>query len=499
MASETTTEADAVARARELWSGPARGLWIDNDYVDAASDEEIVSENPATGERLGAVQAASPEDVQRAVDSARRALDVWAKVSPDDRGRLLHRVSELVEEHHDELSALETLECGKPIAFTGGYDLPSVAGMFRYFAGWCTKHTGQVIPVSNGNFLTYTRHEPVGVCAGIIPWNSPLSMASWKLGPALACGNVMIIKPAEQTPLTMLRLAELIREAGVPPGVVNVLPGYGEVAGAALAGHEQVDKVAFTGEYLTGQKIVAASAGNLKRVSLELGGKSPNVVFADAPDDVVEGSLWGIFYNSGQSCSAGSRLFVHKDRYDDVVGGLTEAASKLTIGPGIRPATEIGPLISQGQLDRVVGYIDGARSEGATVVGGERPESEQLTAGYFVSPTVVSDTSNDARIAREEVFGPVVTAMPFASEEELVSKANDSVFGLGAGVWTSDIKRAHRVAAAIKAGTVWINCYGMADPAAPFGGFRMSGYGREMGSYALELYSEVKCVWTKLD
>ena len=486
--------------AREFLATARRGLWIDNAYVDAASEGDIVSENPATGEVLGTVQAAAAEDVHRAVDSARRAFEgPWSRLSPDDRSRLLFRVAELVEAHVDELSALETLECGKPIAFTREYDLPTVSGMFRYFAGWCTKHTGQVIPVSAGNFHTYTRHEPVGVCAGIIPWNSPLAMAAWKLAPALACGNTMILKPAEQTPLTALRLAELIRDAGVPPGVVNVLPGYGEVAGAALAEHDGVDKVAFTGEHLTGRKIVAASAGNLKRVSLELGGKSPNIVFPDAPGDVVEGSMWGIFYNSGQSCSAGSRLFVHKDRHDEVLERLAAAAAALRIGPGIAQDTEIGPLISREQLERVVRYLDGARRDAATIRGGDRPDDGSLAGGYFVAPAVVSDTTNDARIAREEVFGPVVTVLPFGTEEELIAKANDTSFGLGAGVWTSDVKRAHRVAAGIRAGTVWINCYGVADPAAPFGGFRMSGYGREMGSYALDLYSEVKCVWTNLD
>jgi acyl-CoA reductase-like NAD-dependent aldehyde dehydrogenase len=488
---------------RGFLDGKAKGLWIDNEYVDAESGETITSLNPATGEPLGDVQAAGQADVDRAVASARKALEgEWGSITPDERGRLLWKLAELVEEHLDELATLETLDNGKPITASKRDDIPGVAAMFRYFAGWATKNEGSVIPVSAGNIHCYTRHEPVGVCAGIIPWNYPLMMAAWKLAPALACGNTMIVKPAEQTPLSILRFAELVAEAGIPAGVVNVINGYGETCGATLAQHMDVDKVAFTGEYLTGRKIVESSMTNLKRVSLELGGKSPNIVFADADaEERRDGALWGIYYNMGQDCTAGSRLFVEKGIYDDTVSELVEGAKGLKVGAGLDPDTEIGPLVSKEQMDRVLGYIEIGRAEDARVaVGGGRASGAGVdSGGYFVEPTILADTSNDMRVAREEIFGPVVSVLPFSSEEELVRKANDTFYGLGAGIWTSDIKRAHRVAAAVKAGTVWVNTYGPTDPAAPFGGYKMSGYGREMGHYALELYTEVKCVWVNLD
>jgi acyl-CoA reductase-like NAD-dependent aldehyde dehydrogenase len=486
--------------ARGFLDGKEKALWIDNAYVDATSGTTITAYNPADGSDLGVVQEASVADVDRAVRSARAAFDgAWSAITPADRAVLLWRIADVVDANTEELALLETLNNGKPLTAARRDDVPNVSAMFRYFAGWATKIQGKTIDISGGNYLAYTRHEPLGVVAAIIPWNYPLAMAGQKLAPALACGCTMIVKPAEQTPLSMLRLAELLAEAGLPAGVVNVLNGMGETTGQALVDHPDVDKVAFTGSADVGRQIVRSSAGNLKRVSLELGGKSPNVFFDDAPDDRVGGAVSGIFYNMGQDCSAGSRLFLQHGVYDEILSGVVEGARALRVGPGLDEATEIGPLVSREQTDRVLGYLTLGATEGQVPVGGGRASIAGYEGGNFVQPSVITDTTNDARVAQEEIFGPVVVAMPFKDEDDLVRKANDTVYGLGAAVWSANAKRAHRVAHRIRAGTVWINCYDAGDVSIPFGGFKQSGHGREKGEYALELYTEVKAVVANLE
>jgi aldehyde dehydrogenase (NAD+) len=482
-------------------SAPVRRMLIDGQWVEAASGRTFETPNPATGEVLARVAEADREDVDRAAKAARRAFDAgpWRAMRPAERERLLLRIADLIEAHADELAELETLDNGKVLAESRNVDVPAAAETFRYYGGWVNKITGETNPADEP-FFNYTLREPVGVCGQIIPWNFPLLMAAWKLAPALACGNTCVLKPAEQTPLTALRLGELLLEAGVPPGVVNVLPGFGETAGRAIVQHPLIDKVAFTGSTEVGKEIQREAAGTLKRVSLELGGKSPNIVFADADlDAATQGALLGVFFNQGQVCCAGTRLFVERRVHDAFVDALVKSTEGLPQGSGLEPGTRIGPLVSEEQLRRVTGYIEIGKREGATaVVGGGRNTAKGLEQGYFVKPTVFTGVRNDMRIAREEIFGPVVSVIPFQDESDAVLQGNDTLYGLAAGVWTRDVGKAHRVARAIRAGTVWVNCYNVFDVASPFGGYKESGYGRELGRYALDLYTQVKSVWVRL-
>ena len=497
-----TTSVTDAAQSAFLKQQPIKML-IGGQWVEAASGKTFDTFNPANGQVLARVAEGDAEDINRAVAAARKAFESgpWPKLTPSQRGRLLWKVAELIEKNAEELALLETLDNGKPIKYSRGGDVPLTADHFRYFAGWATKLEGDTIPVSIPNMFTYTLREPLGVVGQIIPWNFPLQMASWKLAPALACGNTAVLKPAEQTPLTALRLGELMLEAGIPEGVVNIVPGFGETAGAALAAHPDVDKIAFTGSTEVGKKILQASVGNLKKVTLELGGKSPDIIFPDADMKyAIRGAMNAIFFNQGQVCTAGSRLFVQQSIYEQVVNGLADAANKMKLGPGIDQATDIGPLVSQEQLERVTGYIDAGKHEGAKVTtGGGRPNFDgELAQGYYLQPTVFDSVKDDMTIAREEIFGPVVVALPFEDIEEVAARANKSIYGLAAGVWTSDIKKAHRMAALLKSGVVWVNTYNQFDAAAPFGGYKQSGYGREMGHAVLDAYTQSKTVWINL-
>jgi aldehyde dehydrogenase (NAD+) len=480
--------------------GSYKQMLINGKWIDAASGKRFESRNPATAQLLATVAEGDIEDVNRAVAAARDAFEgAWSKVKPYERQRLLLKFADLVERHFDELSSLDTLDMGAPISRTRGTRM-RVLGMLHYYAGQATSIHGETIDNSlPGEIFSYTLKEPVGVVGAIIPWNGPLGASIWKLGPALATGCTVVLKPAEEAPLTPLRLGELALEAGIPPGVVNIVPGYGETAGAALAAHSDVDKVAFTGSHITGQSIVRASAGNLKRVSLELGGKSPDIVFADADiESAVPGAAMAVFANSGQICSAGTRLFVEQPVYDEFVDRVARFGKGLRVGNGLDPDTQIGPLVSEQQLERVVGYLGIGRQEGArTVTGGARLTEGLLAQGYFVPPTVFADVRDDMRIAKEEIFGPVLSAIPFRDVDELITRANATRFGLGSGVWTRDVSKAHRLAKAIRAGSVWVNCYQAMDPAVPFGGYKMSGYGRESGLQHVEEYLNVKAVWIK--
>ena len=480
-----------------------RPMLINGQWVNSISGKTFPTYNPSTSEVLAQVAEGDREDIEQAVRAARKAFEhgPWRKLTASERGRLIWKLSDLLEEHTEEFAYLESLDNGKPLTIARAADVPLAVDLFRYMAGWATKIEGNTIPISvpytpGAKYLSYTLREPVGVVGQIIPWNFPLLMAAWKLGPALACGCTVVLKPAEQTPLSALRLGELIMEAGFPEGVVNIVPGYGETAGAALATHPDVDKVAFTGSTEVGKLIVHAAAGNLKRVSLELGGKSPNVVFKDADlDTAIPGAASAIFFNHGQCCCAGSRLYVEKPVFDKVVEGVAEQAKQINVGSGLDPETNMGPLVSQEQLSRVCGYLESGFSEGAKAVTGGHRKGDR---GYFVEPTVLVDTNENMKVVREEIFGPVVTAMPFSDPEEILPRANDSEYGLAAAVWTKDISKAHRTAEMLRAGTVWINCYNIFDAALPFGGYKQSGWGREMGHEVLNNYTQTKAICTKL-
>jgi acyl-CoA reductase-like NAD-dependent aldehyde dehydrogenase len=489
------------AQPTEATSRRKYQLLIDGQWTDAESGKTFTTPNPATGEPWAEVAEADKADIDKAVASARRAFEgKWSKISARDRGRLMYKLSQLIEARIPELAALETADNGKPFKESTYVDLPQVVENFEYFAGWATKIEGETIPVP-GQMFNYTLREPVGVCGQIIPWNFPLLMAAWKLAPALAAGNTVVLKPAEQTPVTAMELGKLIQEAGFPEGVVNIVPGFGETAGAALAAHPGIDKIAFTGSTDVGKLIARAASENLTKVSLELGGKAPNIVFADADiEQAVNGAMMGIFFNQGQVCCAGSRLFVQNDVKEEFVGKLKEKAAKIVVGDPMDKATHMGPQVSEDQLNRIKSYTDIARGEGATVVaGGECPNLEgAFQKGFFYQPTIFSEVKNQMRVAQEEIFGPVVSVISFENEDDLIKQANETIYGLSAGIWTRDITRAHRFARAIKAGVIWINTFNMFNAASPFGGYKQSGYGREMGKHALELYTNVKSVWVDL-
>lgn len=476
----------------------ATKLLINNRWVASRSGRTFPTINPSTGEEICQVAEADAADVDLAVKAAREAFErgPWRKMSASERGRLLNKLADLIEANMDELARLEALDNGKPYAMALAADLPLTIACYRYYAGWADKVQGKTIPV-NGPYFTYTRHEPVGVCGQIIPWNFPLLMQAWKLGTALATGNTVVMKPAEQTPLTALRVGELALEAGFPEGVINLLPGYGPTAGAAISGHMDVDKVAFTGSTEVGHLIMEAAAkSNLKRVTLELGGKSPNIVFADADmDQAIEGSHFALFFNQGQCCCAGSRLFVEEKCYDEFVERSVARARKRTVGDPFDGATEQGPQVDNDQFNKVMSYIDSGRREGAKLMcGGERVGDR----GYFVAPTVFADVQDNMKIAEEEIFGPVMSIIKFKDMDEVVTRANKTIYGLAAAVWTRDIGKAHAIANSVRAGTVWVNCYDVFDAGAPFGGFKQSGIGRELGEYGLQNYTEIKTVTVKL-
>jgi phenylacetaldehyde dehydrogenase len=490
---------DSIPQALEQLLGGPHHLLIDGERVPASSGREFETVDPATGRVIATVAEADAEDVDRAVAAARRALEgPWSRLLPAEREAILMRFADLVEAHGQELALLDSIDSGKPFRQIEAVDVPLAVGQLRYFAGWSSKIEGATLPVNAHGMHAYTRREPVGVVGAIVPWNFPVTQAAFKLAPSLAAGCTVVLKPAEQTPLSALRLGELALEAGVPRGVLNVVPGFGESAGVALVEHPGVEKIAFTGSGEVGVEIARRGAATLKHVSLELGGKNPNIVFADADlEAAAVAAAAAIFFYTGQVCSAGSRLMVEKEVLDDVMGIVVNEAGKLQMGPGLADDTTLGPLVSDAQRRRVTGFLEGAVDEGGTISAGGGTPGGHLAGGFFHEPTVLLDLPDHARAVREEIFGPVVVVQPFESVEEVATRANDTAYGLAAGVWTNDVRKVHAMAAALKAGTVWVNTYNLFDAAAPWGGYKQSGYGRDGGREGIEKYLQTKTVWTQ--